>query len=542
MTRELRRKTPEEYLRECQAEEDAATPKRRGHLKIILGYASGVGKSFRMLDEARRRSERGQDVVIGAMQPQVPPEIEPLLRKLEVVPLKNASIDMDVLLRRRPSVCVIDGLAFDNPPGSRNPTRWQDVQDLLDADIQVIASINIQYVAELRDQVEAITGKHVDQTVPLSFIQSADEVEIVDAPPEEPIERSPDQQVEIKQREDRLSKLRELALVVTADIVDHQLNEYLERHAIKQHFGAHERILVCITPRANLEEMMEIAQIIAKRFHGELIVAYVKQANISPEDQAALDVRLAIANAAGAPIEILEGDDPADAILNFARARGITQLFVGHSQGTGLARLKASPLDKLEFGEGHGIDVCVFPAMNGSRGKYKIFMGYAAGVGKTYKMLEEAQELKASGVDIVIGYFEPHGRKETIAKTDGLEMIPRKIVLYRDAPFEEMDTEAILARNPRVCAVDEFPHTNVPGSERMQAMGRRGSVTRRWDRRSHHDEYPASGESERSHLADQWSSCPRNGSGLGGAAGRRCRDGGSYAAGFAQSAPARRRV
>jgi len=364
MAAEIRRKTPEEYLRECQAEEEATTAKNKGHLKIILGYASGVGKSFRMLDEARRRRERGQDVVVGAMQSQVPPEVEPLVQKLEVVPLKviggATAMDVEALIRRHPSVCIIDGLAYDNPPGSRNPTRWQDVADLLEAGIQVVASINIQFVAELRERVEAITGKHVDQTVPLSFIQSADEVEIVDAPPEEPLERSADRQVEIQQRQERLSKLRELALVVTADLVDHQLNDYLERHGIRQQFGAHERILVCVTPRANMQEMMEIAQIIAQRFHGELSVAYVKQANISAEDQSALDARLAIANAAGAHIEILEGPDPADAILSFARSRAITQLFVGHSQRTGLARLKGSPLDKLIW-EGHGIDVCVFP-------------------------------------------------------------------------------------------------------------------------------------------------------------------------------------
>src|SRR6202022_3406052 len=100
------------------------------------------------------------------------------------------------------------------------------------------------------------------------------------------------------------------------------------------------------------------------------------------------------------------------------------------------------------------------------RGKLKIFMGYAAGVGKTYKMLEEAQALKAQNVDVVIGYFEPHGRKDTIAKTEGLEMVPRKRVEYRGTIFEAMDTDAILARRPQVCAVDEFPHTNVPGSDR----------------------------------------------------------------------------
>jgi two-component system sensor histidine kinase KdpD len=234
------------------------------------------------------------------------------------------------------------------------------VKDLLEAEIQVIASINIQYVCELRQQVEAITGKYADQTVPLAFIQSAEEIEIVDAPPEQPMERSPDERVQVQKREERLSKLRDLALVVTADIVEHQLNDYLERHGIRQHFGAHERILVCITPRANMREMMEIAQIVAKRFHAELTVAYVKQANVSPADQSALDARLAIANAAGVHVEILEGDDPADALLEFARSRGITQLFVGHSQRTGLARLKGSPLDKLIW-EGRGMDVCVFP-------------------------------------------------------------------------------------------------------------------------------------------------------------------------------------
>ena len=103
-----------------------------------------------------------------------------------------------------------------------------------------------------------------------------------------------------------------------------------------------------------------------------------------------------------------------------------------------------------------------------NRGKLKIFMGYAAGVGKTYQMLEEAQALKSRGVDVVVGYFEPHGRKDTIAKTEGLEILSRKKIEYRGSGFEEMDSNAILARRPQVCAVDEFPHTNVPGSERAK--------------------------------------------------------------------------
>ena len=339
------RKTPEEYLRDCQAQEEAEAANRTGRLKIFLGYASGVGKSFRMLDEARRRRERGEDVVVGAMQPRLPAEVEPLVRKLEVIPLKVDAVDVAAIIRRHPEVCVIDGLAFNNPAGHANSTRWEDVRDLLENCIHVIASINIQYIAELREQVEAITGKHVNETVPLAFIQSADDIEIVDAPPE---------------HGSRLSELRELALVVTADIVDHQLNEYLERHGIHQHFGAHEKILVCITPRANMAEMMEIAQLAARRFHAQLIVAYVKQADLSEEDRSGIESRLDIAKGAGAQVEVLHGADAADTLLEFARARGITQLFVGHSRRQGLARFTGSPLDKL-ISKGRGMDVCVFP-------------------------------------------------------------------------------------------------------------------------------------------------------------------------------------
>jgi two-component system, OmpR family, sensor histidine kinase KdpD len=362
MAREMSRKTPEDFLRECQAEEAAVT---KGRLKIFLGYASGVGKSFRMLDEARRRRERGQDVVVGAIQPKVPPEVEKVLQKLDVVPLKtfgqDSAMDVEALIRRHPAVCVIDGLAYDNPPGARNPTRWRDVEELLKAEICVISSINIQYVAELRDQVEAITGKHITQTVPISFIKSADEIEVIDAPPEQPIERLPEQQVDAAKRGQQLSKLRELTLVLAADVVDHQLSDYLERHGIKQQFGAQERILVCITPRANVHEMIETARIIAERFHGELITAYVNQPQISPADLTALDEKMAIARAAGARIEILDSENPVDALLDFARSRGITQIFIGHSQRGGLwSRMLGNPVDQL-IRRSRGMDVRVFP-------------------------------------------------------------------------------------------------------------------------------------------------------------------------------------
>jgi two-component system sensor histidine kinase KdpD len=362
MATEIRRKTPEELLRDIQGDAPLA---KKGYLKIFLGYASGVGKSFRMLDEARRRRERGQDVIVGAIQPKMAPEAESLLKKLEVFPLKRIdqrfAIDLDALLRRQPAVCVIDGLAYDNPPGSRNPTRWQDVQELLHAGIKVITSINLQHVSELQDQIEKITGKRPQETVPVSLIKSADEIELVDAPPEEPIERTHEEQVDFRKRQQRLSKLRELALVLAADVVDHQLQKYLEQHGITQQFGTHERILVCITPRSKIQEMIETARTIAEKFHGELFAAYVSPPNISPSEQAALDENLEIARSAGAEIEILDGDDEATAILDFARSRGITQLFIGHSHHSGLAaRLWGDPVAKL-IRRSRGMDVRVFP-------------------------------------------------------------------------------------------------------------------------------------------------------------------------------------
>lgn len=221
----------------------------------------------------------------------------------------------------------------------------------------MIGSINIQYIAELRAEVEAITGKHVDDTVPVSFIRSADEIEVVDAPAVASAEPTPEAAI----RQQRLSKLRELALVLAADVVDHQLAEYLERHGIAQHLGTQERILVCITPRANARQMIETGRIIADRFHGELTVAYVSQPDISAADQAALDEKLAVGRAAGATIEMLHGEDPVGAILDYAKAKGITQLFIGHSQRSGFwARLWGNPVERL-IRRSEGMDLRIFP-------------------------------------------------------------------------------------------------------------------------------------------------------------------------------------
>jgi len=345
MDLELRR-DPERLLEQIEEEERR---KKRGRLKIFLGYASGVGKSVKMLAEGLRRRERGEDVVIGAVQPKSSPEIDRQVVKYEVIPtlkIRNRDvIDIERLLRRHPQVVVIDGLAYTNPPGSRHPERWQEIEELLNAGISVMTSVNMHYIRELQDEVAAITGKRPVETVPLNFLKNADDIEVVDAPAQA-----------------NLSRLREMALLVAAEVVESELRAYLRAHHIEEISGTQERILVGITPRSDARPILESGRRNADRFHGELFVAYVRQANLAPEDEAALEKNLAIARELEATIKVLEGErDPVRALISFARGTGITQIFIGHSMRKGFwQRLRGNPVERL-IDLAEGIDVRVFP-------------------------------------------------------------------------------------------------------------------------------------------------------------------------------------
>lgn len=361
MPAEIQRPDPEALLRQVQAEEEH---QKRGRLKVFFGYASGTGKSFRMFDEGRRRRERGQDVAVGAVQPNTSPAVEEVLRKLEVIPPRIVEgvpvVNVEAILSRRPQICLVDGLAYDNAPGSRNLKRWQDIEELLTAGITVITSVNLQFIEEKQDQVEKIVGKRVSQTVPMSFLSTADEIVIVDAPPELALQRAADPNMAARGQK-QLSELREIALLLAADIVDRQLERYLQRHGIQPLWGAHERILVCVTAGSNAASMIESGRRNAERFHGDLFVISVSQASLAADDRALLDQNLLIAQTAGAHVETLEGDDPIDSILQFARAHRITQIFVGHSRRESWwERLSGNPVDRL-IRDAEGMDVRIFP-------------------------------------------------------------------------------------------------------------------------------------------------------------------------------------
>jgi two-component system sensor histidine kinase KdpD len=361
-----RRPNPEELLRRVQAGERR---ERRGRLKVFLGYASRVGKSFRMFDEGRRRKRRGQDVVVGAVQGAVTPDIGQILAELELVPPileKHAGktyevIDLAGLFRRHPAVCLIDGLAYDNPPGSRNPERWQDVEELLDRGIAVITAVNVHHIREKQDEVERITGKRSAYSVPEAFLQEADEIEVVDAPPDTLVGRG----AEGSQPAARsLAELRELALLLAADVVDRQLLDYLDEHGVAARWGTQERILVCLTPRSSAAEMLRSGYRNALRFHGALLVVYVEQPNLRPEDRARLDSHLALARQLGAEVHCLQGADFVASILALAREQRVTQLFLGHSrreQRMGFAR---GPVDRI-IDAAEDFDIRLFPHSEG---------------------------------------------------------------------------------------------------------------------------------------------------------------------------------
>lgn len=364
MTPPAKRPDPEELLRRITAQE---TCDARGRLKIFLGYAPRVGKSLRMFDEGRRRKKRGQDVVIGIIQSRGKDEVADLLPEFEIIPSiierEGEMIDVDAVRARAPQVCLVDELARDNPPCSRYAHRWEEVEALRACGINVIAAINLQHIAEQQDAVERISGRRSRSAVPQSFIQSADEIVIVDVPAQDlnqhalqqhgrPSSLSPEQ----------LTELRELALLLAAEVVEEQLQRYMDSHGIHQSWGTQERILVCITPRSRAHAMLESGARAAARFHAQILAAYVQQHDLTREAQESVDDNLDYARKLGAEVHIIEGksNDPIGEIVRFAHEQRVTQLFIGHTQQSSWKFWSSSPVDRL-IQEADGMDVHIFP-------------------------------------------------------------------------------------------------------------------------------------------------------------------------------------
>ena len=338
-------KKPEEWL------EVASPPqKTRGVFKLFLGYAPGVGKTFSMLSEALRRRSRGEDVVIGVVETHGRKAIEELASQIEAVPRRKIEykgtvfeeMDVDAILARKPQVVLVDELAHTNIPGSKHRKRYEDIQDLLAANIDVVSTLNIQHIESIAPVVRSITGITVRETVPDWVPLTATETVMVDLTPEalhnrmkrgdvystEKVERS------LKNffRRGNLIALRELALRQVAEQVDRSLETYMEDEDIRKNWGVRERMAICISGNPAGQYLVARGARMARRMDAELYVIHVDR-ELGPKEsnEKALVANLRFAESLGAQVVRLKGRSVADTVADFVRSKHITQVIFGRA-------------------------------------------------------------------------------------------------------------------------------------------------------------------------------------------------------------------
>ena len=369
------RPDPDELLAKIEQEQAKA---RRGRLKIFFGSAAGVGKTYAMLLAARERRAENIDVLVGLVETHGRKETAALLDGLEVLPPKAIEyrgttlreFDLDAALKRKPSVILVDELAHTNAPGSRHPKRWQDIEELRDAGIDVYTALNVQHLESLNDDVGQIAGIRVFETVPDTVFEGADEVELVDLPPDELLIRLKEGKVYLPQqaeeaarhffRKGNLIALRELALRQTASQVDAQMLDYREDHAIREVWQVSERILVCVGPNALAERLVRAGKRFAAGLRGQWIVAYVETPELQrlPADQRDFILRiLRLAEQLGAETVTLSAPRVSEAIIKFCNERNVTKMVMGKPRRRGWKRwLLGSVVDTL-ISEAHNINL-----------------------------------------------------------------------------------------------------------------------------------------------------------------------------------------
>ncbi len=343
------RPSPDALLAKAKKEES-----RAGRLKIFLGAAPGVGKTYEMLQEARARQKEGKDVVAGVVETHGRKETEALLDGLEVIPRQRLGykdraldeINLDALLARRPQLALVDELAHTNIPGSRHPKRYLDVEELLNNGIDVYTTLNIQHIDSLNEVVAQITGIRVRETVPNSILDRADAIELVDITPDDLIQRLKEGKVYVPKQAERalehffspanLTALRELALRRTAERVDEQLLAEMQARAISGPWPAGERLLVCVSEDPRAAGLVRFTKRLADRLHALWTALYVeskRSLQLSEEERDRIADTLRLAQALGGdPVTVPGGDRSiADDVVAFAHANNITQVIIGKS-------------------------------------------------------------------------------------------------------------------------------------------------------------------------------------------------------------------
>ncbi|HEV3143366.1 MAG TPA: sensor histidine kinase KdpD [Gemmataceae bacterium] len=341
------RPNPDELLARVKAEESRTG---RGKLKIFFGYAAGVGKTYAMLEAARREQADGVEVVVGYVEPHGRPETEALLAGLEVLPPKMVpynnvllrDFDLDAALKRRPQLILVDELAHTNAEGLRHNKRWQDVEELCDAGIDVYSTLNVQHIESLNDVIAQITGVVIRETIPDAVLEQADEIELVDLTPEELIERLRAGKVYIPQQAERalenffqkpnLLALRELSLRQAAQRLQRDVEAARRDKAPGSAWATNERLLVCIGPSPTSAKLIRTARRMAAAFGAEWLAVAVEPRSGAGRPSALreqISQHLRLAERLGAETRMLVGDSVADTILEFARQRNVTKIVVG---------------------------------------------------------------------------------------------------------------------------------------------------------------------------------------------------------------------
>jgi two-component system sensor histidine kinase KdpD len=331
----------------------------RGKLRVYLGAAPGVGKTYAMLGEAHRRAERGTDVAVGFVETHGRRFTEEMIEGLEVIPRRSLDyrgttfeeMDVDAVLERHPKVVLVDELAHTNVPGSRNEKRWQDVEELLAAGIEVITTVNIQHLESVNDVVEKITGVVQQETVPDAVVRAADQIELRDMTAEALRRRLAHGNVYAPEKVDaalsnyfragNLNALRELALLWTADRVDDALQQYREQHDITGTWEARERVVVALTGGPEGETLIRrAARIAARSSRGDLLAVHIARSDgLAGASHKALAAQRQLVESLGGSFHQVLGDDIPAALLAFARAENATQLVLGDSRRPALARV-----------------------------------------------------------------------------------------------------------------------------------------------------------------------------------------------------------
>ncbi|WP_406180214.1 ATP-binding protein [Streptomyces sp. NBC_01006] len=356
---------------------------RRGRLKVLLGAAPGVGKTCRMLDEGRRRAERGTDVVVAYVDCRGRRRTQEKLTGLELLPRARAELDLDAVLARRPEVALVDELPHTNAPGGRNSARRQDVEELLAAGIDVVTTVNIAHLESLGDVVEKITGVPQFESVPDDVVRRADELELVDLPAEALRRRMahgdlyPPEQVDAALahyfRVGNLTALRELALLWVAGRVDEALQTYRSEHGIGGVWETRERVVVALTGGPEGATLIRrAARIAARSAGGDLLAVHIARSDglAAGASSAALAGQRALAESLGGSYHCVVGDDVPTALLEFARAENATQLVLGTSSRSRLERfLTGRGIGETVVGHSDDIDVHMVTHERAGRGR-----------------------------------------------------------------------------------------------------------------------------------------------------------------------------